>query len=1178
MINLSGKNIDILGSFVYVYSTDTYMKKNWFKIGGTDAQSVRTRITQQDTTSTAEELIVLRVYELKDTQFYGNSTGAETFLRKGLRRTRKDRDREWRIVNLENLDKKAEKLNKDITKVDIELMYHQIDALDFIKEKFKIFNEVLLFHIPRSGKSYITIKYLSENKFKNVLFLTSFPILNQQWIELINKTKGFEDVIVLNFSQKDYQEFLKDGYDVSKRYIFFVSFQDIKGNGVVLDKEKFQNFKEIEFDLIVIDEVHRGKETQLSDQIFEVIKYKKLLGLSATPTRNLIRGTFSPANTHRVSVEDMLRLKKEHPDEYKNLPSILYYVYNINKLHREELKKFYKEEEYFTWTKFLRVEDGKLKYKNLVRSFLLNHFVGTIGYDNAPIMEFNPTSALIFAEHSDSLELIKDLLETIPLIKENYDVHFTNSKINSSSELMELVEGEFKPMDGKGSIIIANRQLTTGITLKEVDMVVFMNDWSSMDEYIQASYRCLTAMKGKKYGRVIDYLPSRIFNVMYQVIDNEAKVKGVSFEQAASEYFKCTPIHQYDNGFKEMDVDTFMKELIESLNIKNVFSYTVLRSDMINKFHDILENLGNFGETDRINVSKKLDEESDDKGKNKKIERVTGERGEKLDTLKKAIENARYILDRTLLLALYTGFRIENIDDIFEYIKTKEDLINIYLESIMIDDIDMNIIQFIYDNCFDKRIINEKLIFINKIFNDLINEKNIEKRVQNILKIQELINSYLGVSEIEKKKLGEVFTPLYGKPGCVEDQLNLMDETFWKRKDVKVLDPCAGIGNYSVVLVDKFMKGLVDEFPDPEERFKWILEEIIYINEYQSKNLFIYLMIFDPNKKYKMNFNKGDYLKLNIKETFGVDKFDLICMNSPYHEDLRTKKGSAKPMYNLFIEKSIKDSKNIISINPSRWFAGGKGLNDFRKMMLNRNDIKIIQHFNDATKIFGNNIEIKGGVSYFLIDENHNDDVLFNGEYIKLNNFDILPTKFNKNIFSLIKRVEKYKGLDTICIGQGYAGITSNDKRLTDTKINNDDYLVYVSISKGLKKYIKKEYISKNIKNLNGWKVFTARSSTKGGEGFGKYFYSGKPNEICNQSYVVFLTKSEDENLSLIQYLKTNFVNTLLSLRKITQDIKPDTCKWIPIVPFDREWTDEELYEYFELSEDEIKLIEETVK
>ena len=76
-------------------------------------------------------------------------------------------------------------------------------------------------------------------------------------------------------------------------------------------------------------------------------------------------------------------------------------------------------------------------------------------------------------------------------------------------------------------------------------------------------------------------------------------------------------------------------------------------------------------------------------------------------------------------------------------------------------------------------------------------------------------------------------------------------------------------------------------------------------------------------------------------------------------------------------------------IVPSRWFAGGKGLSEFRKMMINRTDIVYIKHYDDACKIFGNTVDIKGGVNYFLIDKDYNGLCNFNGSKVKLNTFDI---------------------------------------------------------------------------------------------------------------------------------------------------------------------------------------------
>lgn len=112
-------------------------------------------------------------------------------------------------------------------------------------------------------------------------------------------------------------------------------------------------------------------------------------------------------------------------------------------------------------------------------------------------------------------------------------------------------------------------------------------------------------------------------------------------------------------------------------------------------------------------------------------------------------------------------------------------------------------------------------------------------------------------------------------------------------------------------------------------------------------------------------------------------------------------------------------------------------------------------------------------------------------------------------------------------------------------------------------------------RDFNKWKIITTRSSYGACSGFGNMFI-GKPNEICNQSYVIFEVVTENEAKSLLSYMKCKLPNLLLSLRKSSQDISESTCKWIPLPPLNKEWTDEEIYKYFKLSEDEIKLIKET--
>ena len=148
--------------------------------------------------------------------------------------------------------------------------------------------------------------------------------------------------------------------------------------------------------------------------------------------------------------------------------------------------------------------------------------------------------------------------------------------------------------------------------------------------------------------------------------------------------------------------------------------------------------------------------------------------------------------------------------------------------------------------------------------------------------------------------------------------------------------------------------------------------------------------------------------------------------------------------------------------------------------------------------------------------------------------------------------------------------IQTNDTRLENTK-TDENIICYVSQQKGFIKYINKKEIKKST---NNYKLITARAN--GGNGcFGNSFV-GKPNEVHTKSYISFNLTTENEALSLLSYMKCKLPNFMLSLRKISQDISESTCKWIPLPELNKEWNDEEVYKYFKLSEEEIKLVKDT--
>ena len=224
-------------------------------------------------------------------------------------------------------------------------------------------------------------------------------------------------------------------------------------------------------------------------------------------------------------------------------------------------------------------------------------------------------------------------------------------------------------------------------------------------------------------------------------------------------------------------------------------------------------------------------------------------------------------------------------------------------------------------------------------------------------------------TQSDRKKFGEVFTPMsFINNDMLGDLEAYYKETYNKNifedETLKWGDTTTGMGNFAIAIYYKLMDGLKNKIQDEEDRKKHILEKMLFMAEFNKKNCFIVKQIFNINNKFKLNLYEGDSLQLDIRKVFGVTKFDIVIGNPPYNEELKST--GAKALYNKFVEYYIDKCDILCYVIPSRWFSGGKGLDSFRNNMLKRTDIVYINHFDDACKIFGNTVDIKGGVNYFL--------------------------------------------------------------------------------------------------------------------------------------------------------------------------------------------------------------------
>lgn len=133
-------------------------------------------------------------------------------------------------------------------------------------------------------------------------------------------------------------------------------------------------------------------------------------------------------------------------------------------------------------------------------------------------------------------------------------------------------------------------------------------------------------------------------------------------------------------------------------------------------------------------------------------------------------------------------------------------------------------------------------------------------------------------------------------------------------------------------------------------------------------------------ENYAYAFIHGAY---PTKEMAGM-QFDVIVGNPPYQTGMKDADGNRTanilPIYHLFVQQAIAlNPRYITMIVQSRWFNGGKGLDEFRAQMINDRRLRVIV---DNPKLFdpacfGPGVEIKGGVNYFLWDREWDGDCQF---------------------------------------------------------------------------------------------------------------------------------------------------------------------------------------------------------
>lgn len=340
-------------------------------------------------------------------------------------------------------------------------------------------------------------------------------------------------------------------------------------------------------------------------------------------------------------------------------------------------------------------------------------------------------------------------------------------------------------------------------------------------------------------------------------------------------------------------------------------------------------------------------------------------------------------------------------------------------------------------------------------------------------------------------------------------------------------------------------------------------------------------------------FIHTDDIRARIAELFGGDmQFDVIIGNPPYQ--LGSDGGTRDvPIYQHFVEEAKKLEPRFLSmIIPSRWTAGGLGLDAFRKSMLSDRRIATLVDYPNAAELFPS-VGINGGIGYFLWDAQHNGDCsttlvrdgqTFGPHKRRLDEFDILVRDVRG--LAILRKVLAHKEppLTELLAADKEFGMTSNFSAFRSTPAKANIALHYNDKGKRLVGWMKRDEIPKSRHLIDTWKVLVPKAgSGRERERSGVDLVLGPtliaaPPSVCTQTYLFVFVNDETAAESVQSYLRTRFARFLISLRKITQDATRATYTWVPQQTWDRTWTDADLYEKYDITEDEQAFIESMIR
>ena len=808
---------------------------------------------------------------------------------------------------------------------------------------------------------------------------------------------------------------------------------------------------------------------------------------------------------------------------------------------------------------------------------------------------------------------------------------------------------------GKKTITLTVNRMLTGSTVPEWDTMLFLKDTSSPQEYDQAVFRLQNQyikafvdengetikFNMKPQTLLVDFDPDRVFVMQEQ----KAQVYNVNTDEAGNsklrerieEELRISPVIVMNKDrIVQITATDILKAVSEYSKSRGVAEETVeIPVDMslldIATIRAAIERENELGSKAGLTI-KGADGDGNDMDMPDENEPTdtSGETGETTGTetqtdepadttqseekTKDAVKQFRSYYARILFFAFLTKNVVISLNDIIECIAEPNNARiakNLGISKVVLEEMLAHADKFVLSR-LDYKIQN---------LNQLSHDDSVEP----------ITRASVSVQKFGKLGESEVITPKH----ICKDMIDMIDDADWRTvmdSGNKVLDIAGKAGEFALAVFEKYialgydkkaLKDVIYTIPTSGITYEFtrMIYEILGLNVENIASKFTsYSLLEVKDENGDIDYTKiaallmqnkpFNSITINDEITEGdeIVKFDVVVGNPPYHETISSATDNdslGKQLFPWFVICSTQiASKYTSMITPSRWFTGDaqdKSFVKLRQFMQKNNHIKKIVNYKDEKQVF-DDVEIKGGISYFLYEQSHTGQV----EFINISK-GIRDTQV-RNLFEdgldiiisdsidypLICKVKTkdFVPLTTITTGRNAFGIIGKPS-VVDSVSKKEQFsgACELRCKSNEIRWIKAESVTKNKGIFEKYKVYISKSAgnpNSDAKVIG-YPYVGNPQSACTDSLFPigkFETLEEAENLA--KYMKTKFLRYMVSILKTSQNVTQIVYGFVPMQDFtassDIDWNktieeiDVQLYEKYKFTQKEIDYIESMIK